>query len=456
MTYAPSRVENLSPRFPRIEFFKEAMMNYAKILPKSAFSSINVRLTSTSSIALDGGRAGTIAFAQSEPAVLPKRGEELRTAIDRALSSSHGTKVEDLIDTRKHVIYAIDDHTRGTPAAPALELLHERLEAAGVRDEQTTILVSAGTHRRMTEKELEAKTGSLYGRVEIVQHDCLNEAELYRAGEIDGIPIMLNKRLRDAGAVIGVGSLVAHKFSGWSGGAKIICPGLTGYETIYRCHYKSIIEERIVPGQRSNWFRSFIDRVGDLAGLKFCVNFIPTIGGIVGITAGEPRLAFEGGVSTAENSMAVYFKKKYSTVIVASFPATTDLWQSGKGFYSGELLVRDGGTLVLVTPLEEGLGDHPEFISLLEKKPAEILDLLHSGKLADPLAAVASYAIRRIGERCRLRIVTSNGSLFGRDLLGAPIQGNLDAVMDEAISEETPDLAIINDSYILPKILPAN
>jgi len=427
-------------------------MYNAKILPKSARSRIDLRLSQSDSLALDAGRARTVAYAQSAPAVLPKRGEELRKALDASLSSSHGRRLEELIDRRRRVIIAIDDHTRGTPTATALETLSERLKAIGVGEAQTTILVSAGTHRPMTENELKEKAGGLYGRVEIVQHDCLDDAELYKAGEIDGIPVRLNRRLKEAGAVIGIGSLVAHKFSGWSGGAKIICPGLTGYETVYRCHYKSIVEERIVPGQRSNWFRSFIDRVGDLAGLKFCVNFIPTIGGIVGITAGEPRLAFGGGVSTAENFMSTRFEKKYDTVIVSSFPATTDLWQSGKGFYSGEMLTRDGGTLVLVTPLEEGLGDHPEFISLLEKTPGEILDLLRSGKLADPLAAVASYAIRRIGERCRLRIVTSNASLLGRDVLGAPIQGDFDAVTAEAISEEAPDLAVINDSYILPTI----
>lgn len=428
-------------------------MNAAKILPRSEFSSIEVRLDSANSIVLDGSAAKSVRFAQSLPGPLPRQGAVLLGAIDEAISSRHSPILEDIVDVRKRVIYAIDDHTRGTPTAPVLERLQERLNAMGVSDAQTMVLVSAGTHRPMNEQELRMKVGGLFGRVEIVLHDCMNSEELYNAGMIDGIPVLLNKNLRDAGTVIGIGSLVAHKFSGWSGGAKIVCPGLTGYETIYRCHYKSIIEEHIIPGQRDNWFRGFIDRIGDLARLKYCVNCIPTIGGLVGIVAGDPHAAFGRSVSIAENFMATSFEKKHDLVVISAYPATTDLWQSGKGFYNGDLLVKDGGTLVLVTPLDEGLGDHPEFISLLEKRPSEILAVLDSGKLEDPLAAVASYAIRRISERCKLRIVTNNRSIVGHDLLDAPILGDIDSAIAEAFQDGAKELAVVNDSYILPKTL---
>ena len=93
MTYAPSRFSAPNRPFQQFRFFKEAMMNNAKILPKSAFSPIILRLTSTSSIALDASRAKTVAFAQSAPAVLPKQGEELRKALYASLSSSHGRKI---------------------------------------------------------------------------------------------------------------------------------------------------------------------------------------------------------------------------------------------------------------------------------------------------------------------------------------------------------------------------
>ena len=169
--------------------------------------------------------------------------------------------------------------------------------------------------------------------------------------------------------------------------------------------------------------------------------------------AGDPHAAFDRSVSIAEDFMATGFEKKHDLVVVSAYPATTDLWQSGKGFYNGDLLVKDGGTLVLVTPLDEGLGDHPEFISLLEKSPAEILAVLDSGKLEDPLAAVASYAIRRISERCRLRIVTNNRSIVGHDLLGAPISGDIDSATAEAFRDGARDLAVVNDSYILPKTI---
>lgn len=425
-------------------------MNAIDVLSGSDCPALHVRMTTTASIPLNCSGMQRVYAAQSRPAALPKQGEILRKAVGEALDSARGRSLVQAVDARRRVVIVIDDHTRGTPTSLALEVLYERLRSIGVSDGQMMILVSAGTHRTMTDQEIRARTGSVGKSLEVVQHNCTDSRELYLAGEIDSIPVWLNRHLRDAGAVIGIGSLVAHKFSGWSGGAKIICPGLAGYETIYRCHYTSIVEERIVPGQRENWFRSFINKVGDLAGLNFCLNFVPTIDGIAGLTAGDPRAVLERNIALAEDGMAACFVEKPDLVIVSAFPSTSDLWQSGKGFYIGEMLVRDGGTLALVTPLEEGLGDHPDFLSLLERSPSEILNLLDAKKLLDPLAAVAAYAIRRIGERCRLRIVTSNESLHGHFMLGATITGDLQSVADEVLRSGGESVALINDSYVLP------
>jgi len=391
-------------------------------------------------------------IAESQPAALPKQGEALRRAVEDAIDETCGARLSEVIDRKKQVVLVVDDHTRGTPSAMALEVLYERLRDFGLDDDQMLILSSAGTHRRMSDEEIRAKTGSIGERLEVVQHDCRDMDGLYLAGKVEGIPVWLNRCLKGAGAVIGIGSLVAHKFSGWSGGAKIICPGVAGYETIYRCHYKSIVEERIFPGQRDNWFRRFIDTVGELAGLSFCLNFVPAIGGIAGVAAGSPRAVLDRNISCAEKAMAAGFAARADLVLVSAYPATTDLWQSGKGFYIGDMLVKDGGTLILVTPLEEGLGDHPDFIALLDRPPADILELLAGNRLSDPLAAVASYAIRRIGERCSLRIVTGNSSLYGRPLLGAPITGELQSVVDSVRLTPGSSVAVLNDSYVLPRL----
>lgn len=416
-------------------------------------ASVMVRMSGTSVTSFVPPSGMSISCVGSRKPLYPKGSPLIRQAVAEAIANPVGRTLAQVVDLKKRVLLIIDDHTRGTPTAETLEVLYDRLHDMGVSDAQMTILTSAGTHRAMTEDEIRAKTGELAGHIEVVQHDCLNPGCLYRAGEIDDIPVWLNRNLCDAGTVIGVGSLVAHKFSGWSGAAKIICPGVAGYETIYRCHYRSVVEENIVPGQKDNWFRRFINRVGDLAGLNFCVNFVPVMGGIAGVTAGDPRAVFERNVDVAIQAMGADFREKQDLVIVSAYPATTDMWQSGKGFYSGELIARDGGTIVLVSPLDEGLGDHRDFTSLLGCEPAKILDHLSSKNLPDPLAAVAAYAIRRIGERCRLRIVTSNSSLRGTPLLGAPISDNLQEVVNTAAdgSGETR-AAVLNDVYVLPML----
>jgi len=424
----------------------------ADIISESNCEIFNARITKSDFISVDRSMIKKLYIAQSLPAPLPSNSEILRKAIESALDNSYWPNFLHFAELNKPVVLVIDDHTRGTPTSLALEVLYDRFHSIGVSDDQMKILVSTGTHRLMNKDEIIFKTGSVGKRLEIVQHDCNKFEDLFLAGNIDGIPILLNKMLKNAGIVLGVGSIVAHKFSGWSGGSKIICPGLTGYETIYLSHYKSIVEDRIFPGSRDSWFRRFIDRVAELAALKFCINFVPTIEGVVGVVAGEPQAMLARGILLAENAMTACFPEKADLVIVSSFPATTDLWQSGKGFYIGEILAKDGGTIILITPLEEGYGDHPDFISLLNHKPSEILDLLRGNKLPDPLAAVASYAIRQMNDRFNLRVVTSNASLYGQSFLGWPITGDISCVIHEAFPSGCEVASLLNDSYVLPRI----
>jgi len=191
---------------------------------------------------------------------------------ERTLLQSVAVEKLNFIDLKKPVVIIVDDHTRGTPVKSVLPFLWNNLKKIGVVQSQVTILVANGTHRHMTNEELREKLGEFLDMFNVVQHDC--DKENLMVGTKDGIPIYLNKLVVKTPNVLGIGSVVAHKFSGWSGGSKLICPGVSGYETIFLTHERAIVEEKIKLGQKDNWFRSFMNYVSKLANLKFLVNFV--------------------------------------------------------------------------------------------------------------------------------------------------------------------------------------
>lgn len=388
---------------------------------------------------------------KSKLPTISKEKEDMKKAVCEALDNSEGYSLKDAIDLSRPIVIVVDDHTRHTPVLPAIEILYERLKYMGVKNEQIFILTSNGTHRKMKEEELYTRIGNLLDTLTVVQHNCYEEENLFLAGHIDGIPVILNKILQQAGSIIGIGSIMAHKFSGWSGGGKIICPGVTGYKTIFLSHRKAIVEEQIIPGMRNNWFRSFINKVSRLAGLKYVINYVSGINGTFSVLAGEPDAVLNKGFKIAENNFIKWFDNLFDIAIISAFPATTDFWQSGKGFYLGDMIVKDGGTIILVTPLDEGLGDHPDFMSILDMDSFQIKNFLDQDLISDPLAAVAGYAVRNIADRCNLRIISTNPDFQNIRILGHEITNDIQKVINESLTQDTSDVALLNDIYILPK-----
>ena len=388
---------------------------------------------------------------KSKLPTIPSEKEDMKKEIYKALDNSEGYSLKEAVDLSRPIVIIIDDHTRQTPVLPVIEILYEKLQQIGVKNEQIYILTSNGTHRKMKKEELYTRIGNLLDTLTVVQHNCYEEENLFLSGYIDGIPVILNKLLQQAGSIIGIGSIMAHKFSGWSGGGKIICPGVTGYKTIFLSHRKAIVEEQIIPGMRNNWFRSFIDKVSKSAGLKYVINYVSGINGMFSVLAGEPDAVLNKGIKIAEENLINRFENRVDIAIISAFPSTMDLWQSGKGFYLGDMIVKDGGTIILVTPLDEGLGDHPDFMSILDMDSYQIKNLLNQNLIADPLAAVAGYAVRNITDRCNLRIISTNLDFQNIRILGHEITNDIQKVINESLTQDTSDVALLNDIYILPK-----
>ncbi len=167
---------------------------------------------------------------------------DLDLAIDAALDAPIGQEpLGKWVKPDDRVMIACDDNTRLTPADRIIPMLLARLNAAGVPDERIECIMALGTHRYMTEAEMEAKVGKIiYRRIRVFNHAWRDPGVLVDLGvSRRGTPLLVNRFVAEADVVIGIGAIVPHHIPGFSGSSKIIQPGVCGARTTAHTHLLS-------------------------------------------------------------------------------------------------------------------------------------------------------------------------------------------------------------------------
>lgn len=359
---------------------------------------------------------GTVAFNTRDTEVIGVVGiahapavPDLGQCVLEALKSPAGTgPLSHEARGKSKVIIISDDATRPTPVAQIAPLVLLQLAAAGVSDSQITFVMANGTHRAMTEGEIRAKVGpEVVERFTVVNHDHLAGDLVDMGATPSGIPVHVNRVVAEADFVIGIGSIVPHRYCGWSGGAKIVQPGVCGEETTVATHLMITRDSGVRLGNVENVVRHEMEEVARRAGLRFIVNVVLNAAGeVAGVVAGDPVLAHRAGVSKAVEICSTPVQEQAHVVVAGSHPADANFWQAGKALYSADLAVRDGGTIVLVTPAAEGIGEHEEFGNLLSVEYDEIMRRLGNGAINDRLSAAGALAVRLVAQRSRIVLVT--------------------------------------------------
>ncbi len=332
------------------------------------------------------------------------------TDIEAALDSPIGTPaLADLARGRKSAIVICDDVTRPTPAWLALPPVLQRLESAGIARSDILIMMALGTHRPMTEAEMTRKVGAeVMAHYQVVNSEFWLEDKLRYLGEVDGLPLYVDRRVMEADLKISIGTVLPHPAAGWGGGGKMICPGVAGERTVRSLHYLQGATPRNLFGDVNSPVRAVIEKWAGKVGLDFTLNLILTgKGEVYKVAAGHFIQSHRRAVELALDVIGAPFADRTDIVIVDSHPADLDLWQATKAITAGDLAAADGGTVVLVTPCPEGVGPHaelPEYIGAPEVEP--LLERIRRGEVAEPIAASGSATLVRMGERIRFGVVS--------------------------------------------------
>lgn len=366
--------------------------------------------------------------------------------------------LREAVSGSRRVLILIEDGTRGTPIPRVLPYVLDELRAC-VPDDAVMLLTAQGTHREMTEDELRRKLGEFYGRFALFQHNWLDESSLYEFGVTsDGTRVTANRLLKDADFVLGIGSIVPHRVKGFSGGAKIVFPGVAGREMQERNQWQA--SERLsetVMGVAENPMRLRMEEAARLAGLRYIVNLVSdSEKKIAGCFVGDPVEAHRAGCRLSREINAARLPRRADIVVIDSHPADRDFWQSAKGFYSGTMAVKSRGTLIVVAPNPEGVADnHPNVREIGYRPHAEIIRMVEAGEVEDIVGVAILADVAQIIDRADCIMVSPGVTREETERLGFRYAATAQEALRMAFERqgEAAKVAVLrHGGHILPLI----
>ena len=256
----------------------------------------------------------------------------------------------------------------------------ERLHAAGIQREAITILIATGLHRPASEAEIREICGdAVTERYRVVNHDARNLASHRHLGTTkSGTPVYVDERFVSADLHITLGFIEPHLMLGFSGGRKLIAPGLAAQETIKVLHGPKFMRDaRAVEGSiEDNPLHRELLEIARLARHDFVVDValgrgVPGARPICGVFAGEPVAAHRSGVEFVSQVMLETLDEPVDAVITTSggYPLDLTFYQAIKGITAAAHIVKPGGKILLLAACQEGTGA-AEFSRMLRESPS--------------------------------------------------------------------------------------
>ncbi|MBI1913237.1 MAG: nickel-dependent lactate racemase [Planctomycetes bacterium] len=335
-------------------------------------------------------------------------------AIDRALREPIGTPpLAEVVRGRRNACILVCDITRPVPNRLILPPMLRTLEEQGIAHKDILILVATGLHRPNEGAELEELVGPEVAanyRVEnhhgkaLDEHDFLGETP-------NGVPVWLDARYVRADLKITTGLIEPHLMAGYSGGRKVICPGIAALETVKVWHGPRFLEHPRADGGilEGNPVHEENTRIALLAGCDFIVNVcIDGQRRITWVGAGDMIEAWQQGVRFVENVVKVPVPVPCEVVVTsaAGYPLDTTWYQAIKGLTGALPIVKPGGTIVLAASLTECLGS-PEFQQVIAENPD--LKLFKQRILGKDYFLLDQWQFEeqcKVMERCRVKVVS--------------------------------------------------
>ena len=286
-------------------------------------------------------------------------------------------RIEEIVNVGESVLIVVPDATRQTAAGQIVNLLVRRLIASGTMPFDIRIIFATGIHRKVTEEEKrEIVTPFIAQRIKMLDHNPRDLVQIVRLGETSkGIPIELNRAITEHDHTIIIGGINFHYFAGFTGGRKLICPGLGSSRTIsathklaFDCENKTRREGVGTAQLKGNAVHEAFMEIVEKLPPSFAVNSIVNENGeAVEVFAGDWKLSHRKACEFYAEKHTIEIKEKRETVIVScgGFPHDINMIQAHKALDAASNACIEGGTIVFLAECENGLG-RKDFLSWFE------------------------------------------------------------------------------------------
>jgi len=376
-------------------------------------------------------------------------------AVRRALAEPIGTPpLAQLACGRRSACVAICDVTRPVPNATILGAVLPVLEESGIPRDRILILVATGLHRPNLGDELAEMVGrpiaSAY-RIEnhqgqeLAEHVCLGESPR-------GVPVWIDRRYVEAELKITTGLIEPHFMAGFSGGRKLICPGLAALPTIRVWHGPRFLEhENARSGalagnpvhEESTW-------IARHTGCDFIVNVVlDAERRILDVVAGHMEQAFQRGAEFVRGLVTDTLSEPVDIVVTSSagYPLDTTFYQPVKGMVAAVEVVKPGGTVILAAGMSEGIGS-AEFQRVLRENAS--LESFMERVLHNDYFVMDQWQLEELAKvRRKARIVAVSDGLPAETLgrLFVETAPSVEIAVAEALARHGPQATIA----VIPK-----
>ena len=394
---------------------------------------------------------------------LPKLADPLQ-AIHAALGVPiGGAPLRVLAQKRTSACILVCDITRPVPNGLFLRPMIETMLECGIPLDRITVLIATGLHRPNEDEELAEVIGDpwVVANVKVENHFARSDADHIVLGRTRarGTPVSIDRRFVEADLRIATGLVEPHFMAGWSGGRKVVAPGVAGHETIRTFHSARFMEDplavqcNLVGNPLHEEQLEIIGMLGEVYGLNTVLDDAREL---VHVTFGEIIASHLAAVSYITAATQIKVPRRFRTIVTsaAGYPLDKTYYQTVKAMVTPLDILEPGGTLIVASACSEGFGS-PEFrdaqARLVELGPKRFLATLSAKTLADVDEWQTEMQLKpmRIG---RVQLYTTGLDAEERRITAVDNVASLDEAVAASISHHgDPGVAVIPEGpYVVP------
>ncbi len=378
--------------------------------------------------------------------------------IDRALDNPIGSMtVENLAKPGEKVCIVVDDKTRPTPSDLMIRPLLARLNNAGVKDSDITVLFGCGTHLTMRLDEAPSLIGEdCAKRVRLLLHDAKSPDQVYVGDTNRGTKVKINKAFAEADFKILTGDVELHYFAGYGGGRKSYLPAITDVESTQHNHSFFLDPEAKTGNLEGNPVHLDMVDAAHLTTIDFTLNVVLNPQKeVFRAFAGNMDQVFQKGVTLVDEMYKVPVEAAADIVVVSpgGYPRDIDLYQAYKGLDAALNVVNDGGVVVLVAECSEGHGNKVFYDWMTNFKSA--YDMKKEIRRHFVLGAHKAYYMMKALERVRIILVSTMPDYYASKVFHLKTAKTANVAMNMAyrmINKKAKILVMPHGSTTLPII----